>query len=159
MNMQTAVITCFKKFLTIRGRASRSEFLWFFLFNVIVGNIISFFIDVSIFGFELVSTNAPFYMLWSIITLSPLVSVTIRRLHDIKLSAWWIVYYFLFVCFTYILNFTFEETISKDSAWAVVILGAIFGIIMIAGLVSPIIVPFIKGTAGDNRFGADPLAE
>ena len=36
MNFGQAISTCFSKYVTFTGRASRPEFWWFFLFQVIV---------------------------------------------------------------------------------------------------------------------------
>lgn len=36
MTFKASVKTCFRKFATFQGRASRSEYWWFFLFMLIV---------------------------------------------------------------------------------------------------------------------------
>ncbi len=160
MNMQTAVITCFKKSLTIKGRASRSELWWFYLFMMITGKLLSFFIDIPIFRFDPPPMNAPFLVLLTIITFIPLICVIIRRLHDINLSGWWVLFYHLFLIASVIvvgilvivgsIAFSF---ISLDDS------GVLLVIIWVSALITAIYFLSKKGTAGDNRFGADPLAE
>ena len=50
MDLQTSIKTCFNKYAIFSGRASRSEFWWFFLFGIL-GGIIAGIIDVMIFGY------------------------------------------------------------------------------------------------------------
>ena len=40
MNMQAAITACFSKYATFTGRASRSEYWWFYLFNTVLGYLI-----------------------------------------------------------------------------------------------------------------------
>lgn len=82
MNFQTSVKTCFKKYATFDGRASRSEFWYFYLFTygLYAILIISSINIASIFGWLL----AGFFLATSI----PFLAVTARRLHDINKSGW-----------------------------------------------------------------------
>ncbi|MET0541148.1 MAG: DUF805 domain-containing protein [Variovorax sp.] len=75
MNFMQAVQVCLSKYVDFKGRARRSEFWWFFLFQVIVQVIASFIGDVvsSIAGLAL---------------LLPALAVGARRLHDIGKSGW-----------------------------------------------------------------------
>ncbi|MEO5670414.1 MAG: DUF805 domain-containing protein [Ramlibacter sp.] len=75
MNFQQAITTCFKKYVDFSGRAVRSEFWWFFLFQIIV----------------LVITGMISNMLYGIAALAfllPGLAVGARRLHDIGKSGW-----------------------------------------------------------------------
>ncbi|WP_087548350.1 DUF805 domain-containing protein [Acinetobacter sp. WCHA39] len=72
-----AIFTCFKKFADFKGRARRSEFWYFELFCVLISLVFSFFIS------EDVATIA------MLITLIPSIAVSVRRLHDIGRSGWW----------------------------------------------------------------------
>ena len=71
-----AIGTCFKKYFVFEGRASRSEF-WYFLLFQITGSIISIFFHPAV--------NAIF----EFGTLVPMLAVGCRRLHDINKSGWW----------------------------------------------------------------------
>ena len=65
MNFQTSVKTCFKKYTTFGGRASRSEFWYFYLFILILSSITKF-IDTFILGYhseELGTTGEIFLLL------------------------------------------------------------------------------------------------
>ena len=37
MSISQSIVTCFKKYLTISGRATRAEYWWFLLFFYLVG--------------------------------------------------------------------------------------------------------------------------
>ena len=86
MDFMTAVKTCFSKYVTFQGRAPRSEFWWFTLF-VTVATIALAFVDGVIFGLEMVFS--PLSDLFSLATLLPGIAVTVRRLHDVDRSGWW----------------------------------------------------------------------
>lgn len=75
MTFGQSIVTCFKKYATFEGRASRSEYWWFFLFNVLVS------IGTNIISGTLSSV-------YSLATLLPLLAVGARRLHDTNRSGW-----------------------------------------------------------------------
>jgi len=76
MNFGQAISVCFAKYATFTGRASRPEFWWFFLFQVLVS------IAASMLGDVVAS-------LVSLALLLPALAVGARRLHDIGKSGWW----------------------------------------------------------------------
>ena len=83
MNFTESIKTCLtKKYLSFSGRASRSEF-WFFYLFVLVGYIICFTLIMAV-SFKLFWLMGAF-MLGIII---PGLAVTARRLHDINKSGW-----------------------------------------------------------------------
>jgi uncharacterized membrane protein YhaH (DUF805 family) len=77
MNFKTAITTCLTKYANFDGRASRSEFWWFLLFQVLVILVLSMMLSF-------VGTIA------SLILLLPGLGAAVRRLHDIGKSGWWI---------------------------------------------------------------------
>lgn len=78
MNFATAVRTCLRKYATFTGTASRPEYWWFFLFNVIGGVVF------SLTGVVALRT------LWSLALVVPGLAVGVRREHDAGRSGWWI---------------------------------------------------------------------
>lgn len=78
MDFVTAVKTCLTKYVDFSGRATRSEYWWFYLFQVLASvacNLLA-----SVFGlFALIP------LLW----LVPAFAAGARRLHDINRSGWW----------------------------------------------------------------------
>ena len=78
MTFGESIATCFKKYATVEGRASRSEYWWFFLFSVILQ------VAADIIGGQALAGLVTLAMLL------PGVGVGGRRLHDIGRSAWWL---------------------------------------------------------------------
>ena len=76
MTFQESVRVCFSKYADFSGRASRSEYWWFFLFIVLVGVATSLVSDI-------VST------IFLLGTLLPSLAAATRRLHDTQRSGWW----------------------------------------------------------------------
>lgn len=109
MGFAESVRTCFGKFADFQGRASRSEFWWFFLFSVLVslGLTIPLYVLMAIAA--AVGDNgagaglaAVISIIWSIVVviitivlLIPLLAVGARRLHDYGQSAWFLLLYFV----------------------------------------------------------------
>lgn len=92
MTFMAAVKTCFSKYLTFSGRASRSEYWWFFLFLVLL-NIVAGLIDWSFFtsvtevetetGSSTVAVSSqPVQSLAGAIVFLPHLTVAWRRMHD-----------------------------------------------------------------------------
>lgn len=80
-----------KNYAEFSGRARRTEFWMFVLFNIIVGAILSF-IDLLIFGKDSVLGFNPLY---SLAVLIPSLAVAIRRLHDTDRSGFWVLLSFI----------------------------------------------------------------
>ena len=87
MSFADAVRICLSKYVDFSGRARRSEYWWFTLFNVLVG-IVASIIDAVIGtrwgSFGLIEA------LTSLALLLPGLAVGVRRLHDTSRSGWWI---------------------------------------------------------------------
>jgi len=80
-------IICFKKYSVFKGKASRKEYWYFYLFTLIV-SLLTYFIDISIFRKDpdgILFINAFF----SMVTFLPSIAVGSRRLHDVNKSGWW----------------------------------------------------------------------
>jgi uncharacterized membrane protein YhaH (DUF805 family) len=90
----------FMKYAVFKGRASRAEFWYalFFYFLIFLGLVLlGNFILVFIFNSEeskLLFVILPL-VIWAFINLIPFIALTIRRLHDINLSGWWILLGFI----------------------------------------------------------------
>ena len=87
MNFTEAVKTCFKKYGTFSGRASRSEY-WYFI--LLVSGSILLFVLLGIFaGGPGFAQFIPLIIILYLGVLVPIIAVTARRLHDINKSGWW----------------------------------------------------------------------
>jgi hypothetical protein len=81
-SMGNAISTCLSKYATFTGRASRSEYWFFFLFTFIIGifaGIISAVTGSDAVGYAI---QAAFWI--------PGLAVSIRRMHDLDKSGWFI---------------------------------------------------------------------
>ena len=76
MNFGQALSSCLSKYATFAGRASRPEFWWFFLFQILIS------LAASMLGETINSLVALGLLL-------PALAVGTRRLHDIGRSGWW----------------------------------------------------------------------
>lgn len=85
MTFVESVSICTEKIVQFDGRASRSEYWWFFLFVAL------FFFTVAAFLPSETRSNLSkdSISFLSICSQCMLFSVSIRRLHDIGLSGWW----------------------------------------------------------------------
>lgn len=75
MDFQTAVQTCLRKYVDFSGRASRSEFWWFALAQLVV-----------LFSANLIHDFVGFIV--GLALLLPSLSAGARRLHDVDKSGW-----------------------------------------------------------------------
>lgn len=143
MGFSEAVRTCLQlKYATFSGRASRSEYWWFFLFIMIVAIVLvgigggimgaSGFADLQQGGDLPVASIIFFGLagLFYLAVLLPIIAVTVRRFHDRDLSGW----YYL----------------------AALVLGFVPFVGILASIAA-FVITVLKGTPGENKFGRDPL--
>nr|WP_264185535.1 DUF805 domain-containing protein [Roseicella aerolata] len=91
VGFQDAVATCFRKYADFTGRARRSEYWWFFLFNLLM-QIATGLVDAVLFGAE---GQGLINLLYGLGVLLPGIAVGARRLHDIDRSGWWLLLIFV----------------------------------------------------------------
>lgn len=128
MGFTEAVRTVLGKYATFSGRAQRSEYWWWFLFNFIVLNachLIDGLVVAPFLGFPVFDSAAgtPISLVMTLVFLLPNLGVGIRRLHDLDRSGWWCLIAFIPLIGIIIILYWFVQ----------------------------------KGTEGPNRFGDDPL--
>lgn len=131
MGFATAVRTCLSKYADFSGRAQRSEFWYFVLFNIVVSWALIM-LDSTLFGtvetyqggFSAYTDTPLFSGLFSLAMLLPNLAVAVRRLHDTDRSGWWY----------------------------------LIGLVPLLGFILLIVWFASRGTPGPNRFGPDPLA-
>jgi len=86
MNFAQAITAGFRNYVNFTRRASRSEFWFWVLFAVLV-SVAATLIDVALFSDSEIS---PLNTLAGLALLLPNLSVSVRRLHDLDRSGWWI---------------------------------------------------------------------
>ena len=104
MNFIQSISTCMRKYVTFSGRATRSEFWWFYLFTVLVNfaatSQASSFVPALLDGQDMTENESSYFLnnffflylstITSLILLLPSLAVAVRRLHDVGRSGWWI---------------------------------------------------------------------
>ena len=84
MGFLEAIQSCFKKYVGFSGRAPRSEYWFFFLFNIIL-SIFANVIDLQVLKGQPIAS-----VVVLLATLLPGLAVAVRRLHDKDKSGWWL---------------------------------------------------------------------
>ena len=149
MGFLEAIKTCFKKYFVIKGRARRSEYWWFMLFNF-VAPIPLMILDVLLFD-GMAEEVSPLSSLFSLLTFIPLITVTARRLHDIDKSGWWQV-----LPLAPIILFGVGAGITVAAGMGGAVLMVIGGLATLASIVLLIVWCATDGHKQDNRFGTSP---
>ncbi len=85
MRFTEAVIICLKKYATFRGRATRAEYWWFALFNMLLYAVVH--AIVQFWQGQEAATIAS--ALVQLVLFLPSLAAGVRRLHDINFSGWW----------------------------------------------------------------------
>lgn len=78
-----------KKYAVFSGRARRKEFWYFTLFNVIVSIVLAA-VDAAIGTLNTDSGIGLLSGIYSLAVIIPSIAVSVRRLHDIGRSGWWV---------------------------------------------------------------------
>jgi uncharacterized membrane protein YhaH (DUF805 family) len=134
MNFTTAVATCFSKYVDFQGRACRSEYWYFVLFNVLVMAALA--VVGAIGGGALGGPGAMVNTILVLIGLFwlgmvlPHLAVQVRRFHDLGVTGWFVLIF------------------------------AVLSLIPILGYLTSIgeLIWFcMPGTDGENNYGPDPF--
>ncbi|MCK3655506.1 hypothetical protein A4G19_07005 [Pasteurellaceae bacterium Macca] len=173
-------LSAFKNIFNYSGRARRAEYGWFFLTNFLIQMgvllvIMLFFagaflggvaqqgdeVSALAVGSSLVALilNLLLSLYGFIVTLVTL-SLTVRRLHDLGWSGWWLLVIILapiLAMIPFVVVGLNQSQMSLDAS-AFVIPTLIFGAVMIALLVVQCLLFFKDGQRFDNQYGVDPKA-
>jgi len=76
MTFQESIKVCLTKYADFSGRATRSEYWWFFLFIILVSVATSL-------------VSGTLSLVFSLATLLPSIAAATRRLHDTNRNGWW----------------------------------------------------------------------
>jgi uncharacterized membrane protein YhaH (DUF805 family) len=156
MNFWTAVQSCFRQYVGFSGRASRAEYWLWVLFTMVVSGVLH--------GLEGGGPQGPGPVggAWNLATLLPSLAVASRRLHDTDRSAWWMLLPFGgFAVLGFWGALVMIEAAGNPNAAGIALPESIG--LMVAGLAClGVFVLFLvwmatRGSAGANRYGADPL--
>ena len=131
MDFVESIESAFRKYFVWKGRASRSEFWWFFLF-CFLGSIGTTLVDL-IYGVPVLNT------VFILGTFFPSLSVFVRRLHDTGHSGWW-----YWIIFLPIAIYSYE---GRNHKVLMPIFGFMYGIKLL----------FTLSEEGENLYGSSPL--
>ena len=130
MGLSEAVKSVFSKYATFEGRASRSEYWFFYLFNIlreiglyVVGLILGAIVGDATGALAGMGIGYVLFCLYALVALIPYISVFVRRMHDIGRSGWWF--------------------------W--------IGLIPIVGAIVQLVFLVTGSDRGDNQYGPEPL--
>jgi uncharacterized membrane protein YhaH (DUF805 family) len=84
--MFEAVSSAFSNYVNFSGRASRFEYWYFALFLFVVGLLTAL---IDLLAFPAIEWS-PVNTLFSLATFLPSISISVRRLHDIDRTGWWV---------------------------------------------------------------------
>lgn len=114
MTFGQAVKHVFNNYANFQGRAGRAEFWWFYLFMIvaniilaipyIIGIVTSPKVEISPGVYEMTGLSPLAVIgiiiltIWGLATIIPIISVSVRRLHDTDRSGWWWWLNLLFIC-------------------------------------------------------------
>lgn len=79
----------FENYANFNGRARRSEYWFYTLANLIIAIALMIIDNVAGLAFENIGYG-PLYTLYSLAVLIPGLAVTVRRLHDVNKSGWFL---------------------------------------------------------------------
>ena len=91
MNFTQAISSGFNNYVNFTGRAARSEF-WYWTLFAILASIAGELIDLALFSSS--STFTPVQTLVNLALFLPGLAVSVRRLHDLDRTGWWLLLIF-----------------------------------------------------------------
>jgi uncharacterized membrane protein YhaH (DUF805 family) len=151
MGFGESITTCFRKTFTYSGRASRSEFWWFYLFTSVIGKLSTGILELF-YGadFDALVPNLIDFGI-ALVLVFPQISVCCRRFHDIGRSGWYQLVLFLALVLVGVAALIFE-TFDRGPFFAyatitpIIVILATFLVFMIK-----------RSQPGTNKYGPNPL--
>ena len=111
MNFGQAISNGFSNYVTFSGRSSRTEY-WYWCLFLLIGGVCALVADGLILG-DL--QNQPINIIFSIATTLPSLAVSVRRLHDVNRSGWWLLIMFTGVGVLLLLYWTVQPSIDESN--------------------------------------------
>lgn len=142
-----AISVCFRKYATFMGRASRSEFWFFFLFAILV-SVAAMVVDTTMLRYDFEEYGQT-QALTDLTLLLPGQAVAWRRLHDTNRSGWWVGGFWLGIL---VLAVIFTGTFSAYDT-TVGLLLPIAGFALTAYVLLLFVFMCQKGNTKQNRYG------
>ncbi len=157
-----------KRYADFNGRSTRREFWMWVLFLIIVSIVLSI-LDgmlglgghnsfgstnlngqgVTGYSYGAATRGGILTGLFSLAVLVPNLAVSVRRLHDIDRSGWWILMPLAPYALAALLFLGLQSFI----------IGGVMALLVVVAVVVMLVWYCTRGTAGPNRFGPDPLTD
>ena len=99
-----AVKLAFQHYADFKGRARRSEYWWFALFNIIVSSLIG-------------AIAPELAWIWTVVVLVPGIALVVRRLHDAGKSGWFYLWGLIPLVGTILLLIQMLKDSAPDNQW------------------------------------------
>lgn len=138
------VISPLRRFADFAGRSRRMEF-WVFVLMVLVGQLLANYTDALARAPALIGRLHTTEALFTLAALVPTAAVSVRRLHDLGRSGWWM----LLLAVPYALWLATASGSAINSGALLIFAIAALGLLVV--LVQP-------GDTSPNRYGDDPKA-
>ena len=147
MNFFCSIISSFKNTFQLTGRSPRADLLYYWLFLILFHFIIGFIagiMEISLEDMDIIT----FYP--SIIIAVPILALSVRRVHDINKSGWWILPKFL----TFVIS-CFLSHYQLSHQWQMAQMPVLKLLIVIGGVYCLFLLFFLlrKGDQNINEYG------
>lgn len=159
------------RYADFSGRARRSEYFGFLLFQSVVGGLLAGLAILSLSQSEAGAGAMGFFTclalagVCALVFVVPHLAVTVRRLHDTDRSAWWMLLQapsslapLIFI--SAIAGVAGAEGKPSDATMASIVSAASGGVFLlgVGSICNAVlmVILWLRGTPGENRFGADP---
>lgn len=155
MSFGDAIGECFFNYANFRDRAARAEYWWWALFATVV-LLVGQGLDYLVFSeWE----TGPFYLVLSLATFLPSLSVTVRRLHDTNRTGWWVLLPFapMVLLFAGFIAALTMNPLNPFGPVGLVLIG-VPTILLIATAILLLVWMLLPSDAGNNRFGPNRYA-
>lgn len=139
-NVQTTCYLFVTKYFTFRGRASRKEYICLTILFCVLDYILSLCLGLLYKDNSLIIE----FIFTGVILFFPMISVTVRRLHDFDKSWWWVLWIFILLesLYLYFQNHPIFLEYTEFFIWGM------WSFIFVLAL--------IQGTPDSNRYGEPP---
>jgi uncharacterized membrane protein YhaH (DUF805 family) len=147
-----------------RGRVRRTG-IWLFLVAYMALHTGAHFADHSLGWTAQLDDPGPLMMLFSVVAIWPTVAVSAKRFHDRGMSGWWVLWFFVLTLIPVFIFAgghaeklaalepgSFEPSMIAPSGYALLAAAALVQLIQF------VILFFLPGQKGENRYGPDPRA-
>jgi len=158
-----------KRYADFRGRSRRKEF-WMWILGVVIVTIVLSWLDRALglggqssftrtppgsamTGFSAYSSGGILTGIFSLAILIPNIAVSVRRLHDIDRTGWWI----LAPALPYAVGVILLIAGAATGQFGMVTFGGLLSLIGFVLAIVLLVFYCLPGTRGANRFGPDPL--